>query len=136
MAAAALGNTFSDVMGIGSAWYVESLAAKVGMKPPSLSPVQLNMNVSRWAANGVSKNVMFLSAMVDNNNIQCIYMPHPFPFFSFLMWERNCIFILVFSVKGTMHWCDFGLPAGYVTSSFHKYDKRQGQRCGNEPSRC
>lgn len=54
MAAAALGNTFSDVMGIGSAWYVESLAAKVGIKPPALSPIQLDMKSSRWAANMVS----------------------------------------------------------------------------------
>lgn len=51
MAAAALGNTFSDIMGIGSAWYVESLATKVGIKPPNLSPIQLAMNRSRWAAN-------------------------------------------------------------------------------------
>lgn len=51
MAAAALGNTFSDIMGIGSAWYVESLATKVGIKPPNLSPIQLSMSVSRWAAN-------------------------------------------------------------------------------------
>ncbi|KAK3924114.1 Transmembrane protein 65 [Frankliniella fusca] len=51
MAAAALGNTFSDIMGIGSAWYVESLAAKVGIKPPALSPIQLDMKSSRWAAN-------------------------------------------------------------------------------------
>ncbi|XP_034242526.1 uncharacterized protein LOC117646006 isoform X2 [Thrips palmi] len=51
MAAAALGNTFSDIMGIGSAWYVESLATKIGIKPPNLSPIQLTMNRSRWAAN-------------------------------------------------------------------------------------
>lgn len=51
MAAAALGNTFSDIMGIGSAWYIESLAAKVGLKPPALSPIQLDMKSSRWAAN-------------------------------------------------------------------------------------
>ena len=30
MAAAALGNTISDLLGIGSAWYVESLADKLG----------------------------------------------------------------------------------------------------------
>lgn len=51
MAAAALGNTFSDIMGIGSAWYVESLVAKIGIKPPNLSPIQLNMKRSRWIAN-------------------------------------------------------------------------------------
>ena len=31
MAAAALGNTISDLLGTGSAWYVESLADKLGM---------------------------------------------------------------------------------------------------------
>lgn len=30
MAAAALGNTISDLLGIGSAWYVESFADKLG----------------------------------------------------------------------------------------------------------
>ena len=30
MAAAAFGNTVSDMMGIGSAWYVESWADKLG----------------------------------------------------------------------------------------------------------
>ncbi|GFG37091.1 hypothetical protein Cfor_05760 [Coptotermes formosanus] len=51
MAAAALGNTISDVMGIGSAWYVERLATRVGMQPPKLSPIQLDMPSSRRAAN-------------------------------------------------------------------------------------
>ena len=31
MAAAAFGNTISDMMGIGSAWYVESWADRLGM---------------------------------------------------------------------------------------------------------
>ncbi|KDR11249.1 hypothetical protein L798_14514, partial [Zootermopsis nevadensis] len=51
MAAAALGNTISDVMGIGSAWYVERLAIRVGMQTPKLSPIQLDMPTSRRAAN-------------------------------------------------------------------------------------
>ena len=51
MAAAALGNTISDLMGIGSAWYVESLADKLGARPPDLSPEQLEMRSSRLAAN-------------------------------------------------------------------------------------
>jgi len=51
MAAAALGNTFSDIMGIGSAWYVESMAAKIGIKAPELSPIQLDMKSARWASN-------------------------------------------------------------------------------------
>ncbi|XP_043283263.1 transmembrane protein 65 isoform X6 [Venturia canescens] len=51
MAAAALGNTISDILGIGSAFYVELLAQKIGFKPPKLTPVQLDMPVSRRAAN-------------------------------------------------------------------------------------
>lgn len=54
MAAAALGNTMGDVLGLGCAGYVEMLAAKVGVKPPQLSPIQLNMKSSRTFANLVS----------------------------------------------------------------------------------
>lgn len=51
MAAAALGNTISDVIGIGSAFYVEKLAEMSGVKPPKLTPIQLEMKSSRRAAN-------------------------------------------------------------------------------------
>ena len=51
MAAAALGNTLSDLFGIGSAWYVESFAARLGATPPELTRVQLHMTRSRVAAN-------------------------------------------------------------------------------------
>nr|CAD7571139.1 unnamed protein product [Timema californicum] len=51
MAAAALGNTISDILGLGSAWYVERMAIRVGMKPPKLSPIQLDMPISRRFAN-------------------------------------------------------------------------------------
>ncbi|KAL4704508.1 hypothetical protein ACJJTC_007627 [Scirpophaga incertulas] len=51
MAAAALGNTFSDVIGIGSSHYVERAAAFIGLKAPALSPVQLDMPVSRRFTN-------------------------------------------------------------------------------------
>lgn len=51
MAAAALGNTISDVLGIGSAWYVELAASRIGLKPPNLSPIQLDMKPARRAAN-------------------------------------------------------------------------------------
>ncbi|XP_053625084.1 uncharacterized protein LOC128683445 [Plodia interpunctella] len=51
MAAAALGNTFSDVIGIGSSYYVERGAALLGLAPPRLAPVQLDMPVSRRFAN-------------------------------------------------------------------------------------
>lgn len=54
MAAAALGNTFSDILGIGSAFYVERGAAKIGIKAPQLRPIQLDMKCSRWSANLVS----------------------------------------------------------------------------------
>ncbi|XP_047988885.1 transmembrane protein 65 [Leguminivora glycinivorella] len=51
MAAAALGNTFSDVIGIGSSYYVERAAAMLGMAPPPLAPVQLDMPVCRRVSN-------------------------------------------------------------------------------------
>lgn len=54
MAAAALGNTISDVIGIGSAFYVEKIAEMSGVKPPKMSPIQLEMKCSRRAANLVS----------------------------------------------------------------------------------
>ncbi|XP_057652116.1 transmembrane protein 65 isoform X5 [Diorhabda carinulata] len=51
MGAAALGNTLSDIMGIGSAFYVERLANRIGFTPPKLSPIQLDMNCCRNSAN-------------------------------------------------------------------------------------
>ncbi|KAG6462913.1 uncharacterized protein LOC115451989 [Manduca sexta] len=51
MAAAALGNTFSDVIGIGSSYYVERAAATLGLGAPALSPVQLDMPISRRFSN-------------------------------------------------------------------------------------
>lgn len=54
MAAAALGNTISDVLGIGSAVYVERLVELIGVKPPDLTPVQLEMKSARRASNFVS----------------------------------------------------------------------------------
>ncbi|KAF5278450.1 hypothetical protein FQA39_LY05939 [Lamprigera yunnana] len=51
MAAAALGNTFSDVLGLGSAFYVERLANRIGFNPPKLSPIQMEMPISRYSAN-------------------------------------------------------------------------------------
>lgn len=51
MGAAALGNTLSDILGIGTAFYVERLANKIGFKPPKLSPIQLDMSCSRNSAN-------------------------------------------------------------------------------------
>ncbi|XP_076041569.1 transmembrane protein 65 isoform X2 [Oratosquilla oratoria] len=51
LAAAALGNTISDLAGIGSAWYVENIAAKIGVKPPNLSKEQMQLSSSTWSAN-------------------------------------------------------------------------------------
>ncbi|XP_057320398.1 uncharacterized protein LOC130664480 isoform X1 [Microplitis mediator] len=51
MSSAALGNTISDILGIGSATYVELLAQKIGFKPPRLTPVQLDLPCSRRSAN-------------------------------------------------------------------------------------
>ena len=54
LAAAALGNTISDLAGIGSAWYVESAAEKIGVRAPPLTPQQLGSSGARWSANAVS----------------------------------------------------------------------------------
>jgi len=51
MAAAALGNTISDMMGVGSAWYVESWATRLGAHPPDLTVDQLETTDARVAAN-------------------------------------------------------------------------------------
>lgn len=51
MAAAALGNTFSDILGIGSAFYVERMAVKIGFEAPKLTPIQMDMPKTRLAAN-------------------------------------------------------------------------------------
>ena len=52
MAAAALGNTISDVFGVGSAWYVESVASKFGANLPNLTLEQLDLTSCRIASNG------------------------------------------------------------------------------------
>lgn len=53
MAAAALGNTISDIIGIGSVHYVERFAQSVGFKAPKLTPIQLNLHRTKTAANMV-----------------------------------------------------------------------------------
>ena len=58
MAAAALGNTISDLAGIGSAWYVENAAEKIGVKAPPLTNAQLESSKARWSANAVSNNAI------------------------------------------------------------------------------
>ncbi|GAB1605321.1 transmembrane protein 65-like [Argonauta hians] len=51
MAAAGLGNMVSDIAGIGSAWYVEVLAVRVGVHMPNLTPQQVDMRKTRWIVN-------------------------------------------------------------------------------------
>ncbi|KAA0199473.1 hypothetical protein HAZT_HAZT001896 [Hyalella azteca] len=51
MAAAALGNTISDLAGIGSAWYVEWAAEKIGVTAPPLTPTQMETPGARYSAN-------------------------------------------------------------------------------------
>lgn len=53
MMAAALGNTLSDIVSIGSAFYVEKFAAKLGVKKPQLTTAQLNLSSVRFTANMV-----------------------------------------------------------------------------------
>lgn len=72
MAAAALGNTFSDVIGVGSAYYVERVASLVGLGAPKLSPVQLDMTISRRFSNLVCMNLAITSRTyrkLENNTI-------------------------------------------------------------------
>ena len=59
MAAAALGNTVSDVAGIGSAWYVENVASRVGLVPPALTPMQMEMRSTRFFGNFVSTQLEY-----------------------------------------------------------------------------
>jgi len=49
MAAAALGNTISDVAGIASAWYVEKFAERFGIREPVLTAFQRSTWKIRWA---------------------------------------------------------------------------------------
>lgn len=50
MAAAGLGNTISDVLGLGTAVYVERLCSFMGLRPPDLVPAQMEMKQTRQAA--------------------------------------------------------------------------------------
>ena len=60
MAAAALGNTISDVFGIGSAWYVELWSSRLGIHAPPLTLAQLQLSSCRITANaGRALGVMF-----------------------------------------------------------------------------
>lgn len=54
MAAAALGNTISDVLGLGLAGYVEQLCEFCGLKMPKLTPTQMKMKITQRLASFVS----------------------------------------------------------------------------------
>lgn len=54
MAAAALGNTISDVMGLGLAHYVEALCLFLGMRPPKLTAEQIDGKAARRVMSYVS----------------------------------------------------------------------------------
>ena len=66
-AAAALGNTLSDMLGIGSAWYVESWADRLGAHPPDLSSDQLEMTWWDGTSSSGRFRVCLLSCRVAGN---------------------------------------------------------------------
>ncbi|XP_016912585.1 uncharacterized protein LOC107998077 isoform X1 [Apis cerana] len=74
MTAAALGNTISDIIGIGSVHYVERFAQSVGFKAPKLTPMQLNLRRTKAAAN---------MGRVIGVTIGCIIGMTPIPIFSY-----------------------------------------------------
>lgn len=51
MAAAALGNAISDVAGVGSAQFVETFAAKLGVPNPNLDHRQASLSSVLWSIN-------------------------------------------------------------------------------------
>lgn len=53
MAAAALGNTISDVFGLGLAHYVEKFCFFIGIEAPELTPTQQNMSITQRAGSFV-----------------------------------------------------------------------------------
>lgn len=55
MAAAALGNTVSDVFGLWLASYVEQFCTFIGIEAPELTPTQQNMSITQRIASLVSK---------------------------------------------------------------------------------
>lgn len=54
MAAAALGNTISDVFGLGLAHYVEQFCVFIGINAPDLTPTQQNMSITQRVGSLVS----------------------------------------------------------------------------------
>ncbi|XP_053987597.1 uncharacterized protein LOC128880996 isoform X1 [Hylaeus volcanicus] len=75
MAAAALGNTVSDIIGIGSVHYVEIFAHKIGFQAPKLTSIELNLPKTKLAAN---------LGRVIGVTIGCLIGMTPIPLFSYL----------------------------------------------------
>lgn len=59
MAAAGLGNTISDVLGLGLAHYVERFCEFLGLRPPKLTQEQMELRSSRRVASYVSFSFRF-----------------------------------------------------------------------------
>lgn len=106
MAAAALGNTFSDVLGIGSAVYVERLVEIIGIRPPDLTPVQLEMKSSRRASN--------LVRITEAND-----------------WKENCNLSLQ---QGRVFGITVGCLLGMLPLMFMK-DKKDGEKKSEEAAK-
>lgn len=51
MAAAAFGNMVSDVVGLGTAGYVEDICRKIGITPPKMSPTQYDLTSTKLTMN-------------------------------------------------------------------------------------
>lgn len=58
MAAAALGNTISDIFGLGLAHYVEQFCFFIGIEAPDLTPTQQNMSITQRAGSIVCGYIM------------------------------------------------------------------------------
>ncbi|XP_078045251.1 uncharacterized protein LOC144474361 isoform X2 [Augochlora pura] len=74
MAAAALGNTVSDIIGIGSVHYVELFAQKIGFEAPKLTTIELNLPRTKLAAN---------LGRVIGVTIGCLIGMSPIPIFNY-----------------------------------------------------
>ncbi|KZC09631.1 Transmembrane protein 65, partial [Dufourea novaeangliae] len=74
MTAAALGNTVSDIIGIGSVHYVELFAHKIGFQAPKLTSIELNLPKTKLAAN---------VGRVIGVTIGCLIGMSPIPIFNY-----------------------------------------------------
>lgn len=103
MAAAGLGNTLSDVLGLGLAHYVERFCEFVGLRPPRLTQEQMELKSSRRVASYVSL-IGLLLLLFD---------------FGYLKWN--------FHIGTRIGYYDWML-VGYVSTAVHEKEKEQ-PRC-------